>query len=47
MNFHMNTGLAFIADKLVGIHLPSVSKFGGRVKAQNRTNKPSPAQDGH
>jgi len=28
----MNTGLAFIADKLVGIHVSSVSKFGGEVK---------------
>jgi len=42
----MNCGLTFIADKLVGMHLLSVSKFGGKVKAQNRTNKPSHALKG-
>ena len=46
MNFHMNTSLAFIADKLVGMHVSSVSKFGGKVKAQNGTIKPSPALKG-
>jgi hypothetical protein len=47
MNFHMYCGLTFIADKLVGMHLPSVSKFGGKVKAQNGTIKPSNALNGH
>ena len=47
MNFHMYCGLAFIADKLVGIHVSSVSKFGGKVKAQNGTIKPPNALYGH
>ena len=42
----MYRGLAFIADKLVGMHVSSVSKFGGKVKAQNRTNKPPYALKG-
>jgi hypothetical protein len=43
----MNCGLAFIADKLVGMHVSSVSNFGEKSKAENRTNKPSHALRGH
>jgi hypothetical protein len=47
MDFHMNCGLAFITDKLVGMHVSSVSNFGDKSKAENRTNKPHPALKGH
>ena len=47
MDFHINRGFTFFADKLVGMHLPSVSKFGDKSKAKNRTNKPHPALKGH
>jgi len=47
MNFHMDRSLTSFANKFVGMHLPSVSKFGGKVKAQNGTIKPSNALRGH
>ncbi len=47
MNFHMDRSLTSFADKFVGMHLLSVSKFGGKVKAQNGTIKPSNALRGH
>jgi hypothetical protein len=42
----MDRGFTFFADKLVGMHVSSVSNFGEKSKAENRTNKPPPALKG-
>ena len=43
----MNRCLTSFANKFVGMHLLSVSKFCGKVKAQNGIIKPSNALYGH
>ena len=47
MDLHMNCRFTSFANKFVGMHVSSVSSFGGKSKAQNRTSKPSYALKGH